>query len=54
MEEFNHMVFATLTEEEEKEEEEDGWTPSTGIFGSAPMKREGSSVNYHTKWKAKK
>ena len=54
MEEFNHMVFATLTEEEEKEEDEDGWTPSTGVFGSAPMQREGSSVNYHTKWKAKK
>jgi len=52
MEEFNHMVFATLTEEEEKEDE-DGWTLSTGVFGSAPMQREGSSVKYNSKGRYK-
>jgi len=50
MEEFNHMVFQTLTQEEEKEEEEDEeYSP----FGSTPMKREGSSVKYNSKGRYK-
>ena len=49
MEGFNHMVFDTLTREEEQKDEE-GYSP----FGSAPMKYEGSAVDYHTKWKKAK
>lgn len=47
MEEFNHMVFQTLTQEEEEEEEENS------PFGSALMKREGSSVKYNSKGRYK-
>jgi hypothetical protein len=45
MSEFSGMVLTTLVEESnEKQEEEDSW--STGAFGSAPIKREGSKVRY--------
>ena len=55
MEEFNHMVFATLTEEEEKEEDEDksGWASPRGVFASAPIQNGGSSVNYKSKGRYK-
>ena len=46
MSEFSGMVLTTLVEEknEEEDEEKDAW--STGAFGSAPIKREGSKVRY--------
>jgi len=54
MEEFNHMVFQTLTQEEEKEEEvEGGWTNPRGAFTSAPIQSGGSSVKYNSKGRYK-
>ena len=49
MSEFSGMVLTTLVEEQERPEvdERDAW--STGAFGSAPIKREGSSITYNTK-----
>lgn len=46
-EEFTLHVMKTMTTEEPKEvASDDDWNSSRGVFGSAPVKREGSKVKY--------
>ena len=44
---INYDVDFLMTDE--MEEMEESWQPSNGHFGSAPVKREGSTVTYDTK-----
>ena len=47
-EEFTLHVMKAITNEEHTEEyeREANWASSKGVFGSAPVKREGSKVKY--------